>query len=109
MEAIAGVNRRSQYNYEQSVRLPDVGYLAALAKQGFDIGYLVTGQQTLRGVIDESLLRNILVAVENSMLAHSSPADLEKKATLIAVLYQTFAETGEIDLTVVDKLTKLAS
>jgi len=41
--AIGGVARNAQHNYEKGVRLPDVGYLAAIAAAGADVQYIVTG------------------------------------------------------------------
>ena len=35
----------SQLNYEKGVRKPDVGYLMAVAEQGVDVAYLLTGQR----------------------------------------------------------------
>ncbi|WP_232456705.1 helix-turn-helix domain-containing protein [Burkholderia ubonensis] len=40
--AIAGVGKTTQINYESGSRLPDAGYLAALAKVGLDVQYVVT-------------------------------------------------------------------
>lgn len=43
--AIAGVSKMSQLNYEKGVRKPDAGYLMAVAEQGVDVAYLLTGQR----------------------------------------------------------------
>lgn len=40
---IAGAHRKSQGNYESGERFPDAAYLAAIAKAGADIQYIVTG------------------------------------------------------------------
>lgn len=40
-----GVTARSQRNYESGDRLPDAGYLAALAAAGADVRYILTGQR----------------------------------------------------------------
>lgn len=44
--AIAGVAKTSQFNYEKGERSPDAAYLAAVAEQGVDVLYVVTGQRT---------------------------------------------------------------
>jgi transcriptional regulator with XRE-family HTH domain len=42
----AGINRRSQSNYENSVRSPDAAYLASISKLGIDVGYVITGRRS---------------------------------------------------------------
>lgn len=55
--ALAGVKRNAQMNYENGSRTPDAVYLAALAKHGIDVGYVVTGEiQSARLAPDEALL-----------------------------------------------------
>jgi len=41
----AGSTRRSQTNYEKGERSPDSNYLAAAAKFGVDVQYVLTGQR----------------------------------------------------------------
>jgi transcriptional regulator with XRE-family HTH domain len=43
--ALAGITRKTQFNYETGERLPDAGYLAALASAGVDVLYVLTGQR----------------------------------------------------------------
>lgn len=43
--AIGGVAKRAQIRYEQGERSPDADYLAAVAKVGVDIRYVVTGDR----------------------------------------------------------------
>ena len=40
-----GITARSQRNYESGERLPDAGYLAAIAAAGADVLYILTGQR----------------------------------------------------------------
>lgn len=55
--ALAGVKRNAQMNYENGTRAPDAVYLAALAKHGLDVGYVITGDaQSARLATDEALL-----------------------------------------------------
>lgn len=42
--AKAGVSKNSQYNYEKGERSPDATCLAAIAENGVDILYVVTGE-----------------------------------------------------------------
>lgn len=42
---LGGTARRTQTNYENDLRLPDAGYLAAIAKAGADINYIITGNR----------------------------------------------------------------
>lgn len=56
--ALGGVQKNAQHNYEIGKRLPDAGYLSALAKQGVDIYYVLTGQRTQLGPLN-SLLSGI--------------------------------------------------
>jgi transcriptional regulator with XRE-family HTH domain len=47
--AKAGASKNSQYNYEKGERSPDASYLAAVAEQGVDVLYVVTGQRSSVG------------------------------------------------------------
>ncbi|MDO9233053.1 MAG: helix-turn-helix transcriptional regulator [Methylotenera sp.] len=42
---IAGVGRKSQFNYEDDARVPDAEYLAAVAAFGVDVIYLLLGKR----------------------------------------------------------------
>lgn len=53
LAAKAGASKNSQYNYEKGERSPDASYLAAVADQGVDVLYVVTGH---RSSMDESQL-----------------------------------------------------
>ena len=43
--ALAGVAKTSQFNYEKGERSPDAAYLAAVARKGVDVLYVVTGER----------------------------------------------------------------
>ncbi|CAD6550138.1 hypothetical protein LMG27952_04969 [Paraburkholderia hiiakae] len=107
MHAISGASRRAQFNYEQGVRLPDVGYLAALAQRGFDVLYLVTGTRVMRrGAVDEHMLCRVLVSVDTAL--EKRPIDAEKKSKLVALIYQSAADSGQVDQLLVKKAIDLA-
>lgn len=44
--AIGGLTKLTQLNYEQNKRAPDSVYLAAIAKAGADVQYIITGQRS---------------------------------------------------------------
>lgn len=44
--AVGGVARNAQSNYEKGKRMPDAAYLAAIARNGADVLYIVTGTRT---------------------------------------------------------------
>lgn len=44
--AIAGASRKSQIRYETDDRSPDGLYLAAIAKRGADVGFILTGSRS---------------------------------------------------------------
>jgi len=44
---IGGVQRLAQANYENGKRMPDAGYLAAVARAGVDVQYVITGQRAI--------------------------------------------------------------
>lgn len=43
--AIAGVGRKTQFNYETGDRIPDAAYLAAITTVGADVPYILTGER----------------------------------------------------------------
>jgi transcriptional regulator with XRE-family HTH domain len=45
LAAKAGASKNSQYNYEKGERSPDASYLAAVAEQGVDVLYVLTGER----------------------------------------------------------------
>ena len=44
--ALAGIGKTTQINYEKGSGSPDANYLAAVAKVGLDVLYVVTGQRS---------------------------------------------------------------
>lgn len=42
---LAGVGRKSQFNYEENERSPDADYLSAIASAGADALYILTGMR----------------------------------------------------------------
>jgi len=75
--AIGGVKRVAQGNYEKGDRSPDVSYLAAIAKVGADIQYIVTGVRSEEAVSGEDAL----------LLQGFRQMDAETKRRTLAMVY----------------------
>ncbi|WP_137958832.1 helix-turn-helix domain-containing protein [Burkholderia sp. 4M9327F10] len=106
--AWTGVSRRTQFAYEQGERFPDASYLITLIEHGFDVPYILTGKRPPRyGAIDEDLLRSVFSAVEAALSDAGQTIDTGKKAKLVALVYQTSAENGQVDPLVVQKAVGL--
>ncbi|MDD2060843.1 helix-turn-helix domain-containing protein [Pseudomonas sp. GD03860] len=43
--SLGGVNRNTQGSYEKGERNPDVAYLAAVARVGVDVSFVITGMR----------------------------------------------------------------
>jgi len=73
------VTMRSQRNYEKGERFPDAAYLAAIAKVGVDVRYIVTGQR-------EGPAPEVFSADERELIALFRAAPLAVKAAAIGAL-----------------------
>lgn len=105
-----GINRKTQSAYEKEQRYPDAGYLMTLLEHGFDVSYLLAGKRAPRyGAVDEQLLRSVFAIIETSISAAGHSMDVEKKAKLFALVYQTASETGQVDPLVAQKAIDLLS
>jgi transcriptional regulator with XRE-family HTH domain len=105
-----GINRKTQSAYEKEQRYPDAGYLMTLLEHGFDVSYLLTGKRAPRyGAVDEQVLRSVFAIIETSISAAGHSMDVEKKAKLFALVYQTASETGQVDPLVAQKAIDLLS
>ena len=88
----AGVNRGSQFNYEQGRRMPDAAYLAAIAKLGADLLYIVVGDQSFERV-------RALGADEQLLVDAFRSASPEVRRAALAVLLSTrdFAPSARVN------------
>lgn len=77
--ARAGASKNSQYNYEKGERSPDASYLAAVAEQGADVLYVVTG---LRSSVGEFQMTND----DLEILMHVRSLDDEDKRAVMRLL-----------------------
>ncbi len=76
---IAGVLKQAQLKYEKGVRFPDAAYLAAIAKVGADVRYIITEQR-------EGPAPEALSADERELLALFRAASSAVKAAAIGAL-----------------------
>jgi transcriptional regulator with XRE-family HTH domain len=107
---LTGVSRKTQFSYEKSVRLPDAGYLSIIATNNLDVLYIVTGLRAPRyGTVNEELLRNVFTAVEAALSKVHHPVTVEKKAKVVALVYQAASETGQVDPLIAQKAIDLLS
>ena len=60
--ALGAVSPETQLNYEKGTRKPDSAYLAALASQGMDVLYILTGERVPRGASALSEAEAALIA-----------------------------------------------
>lgn len=60
-----GISARSQRNYESGERMPDAAYLAAIAAQGADVLYILTGQRSQPVPAAAALPPRVRALVEN--------------------------------------------
>lgn len=105
-----GINRKTQFAYERDHRYPDAGYLMTLLKLGFDVPYMLSGERPPRyGTVHEELLCNVLVAVDTGLSRAGRSLNASRKAKLVALVYQTASETGQVDQIVAQKAIDLLS
>ncbi|HID7955846.1 TPA: helix-turn-helix domain-containing protein [Pseudomonas aeruginosa] len=74
--AIGGVQKLAQLKYEKGERSPSAEYLAAIAKVGADVQYIVTGARSL----------GTLTADEDQLLEKFRKAPLAVKAAALAAV-----------------------
>lgn len=71
---LAETTKKSQIDYEKDLTQPKAGYLAAIAKVGADVQYIVTGQRSAQALTGDeeqllTLFRAAPLAVKASALA----------------------------------------
>jgi transcriptional regulator with XRE-family HTH domain len=108
--ALTSVNRKTQSAYENNKSYPDAAYLTILMHRGFDIIYLLGGDEAVRaGLVNEHLLRDVLIAVDAAVASAAHEVDPLKKAEIAALVYQTSRLAGEVDASVVEKAVHLTA
>jgi len=76
LAVIGQTTRKSQIDYENDTTQPKSGYLAAIARLGADVQYIITGQKN----------PTALSADEEELIAHFRAAPLAVKAAAIGAL-----------------------
>ena len=75
--AIGGVGKQSQINYESGKRQPDAAYLTAIANEGADITYILTGVRAAATLQDVAVYGDRRYNPQNTppdaVLGHRSP------------------------------------
>ncbi|SDO94536.1 Transcriptional regulator, contains XRE-family HTH domain [Ralstonia sp. 25mfcol4.1] len=57
LAAMGGVSPKTQVFYEKSERVPDAAYLAAIARESFDVMYILVGERTFEPLsVEETAL-----------------------------------------------------
>ncbi|NTY35655.1 helix-turn-helix domain-containing protein [Burkholderia diffusa] len=54
--ALGGLSNKTQLGYESDVRSPDANYLAALAKVGVDVQYVITGERAAQSALPQDVV-----------------------------------------------------
>ncbi|OZI26837.1 hypothetical protein CAL26_05860 [Bordetella genomosp. 9] len=98
--AAGGVGRGAQANYEKGIRQPDLPYLAAIAKVGADVLYIVTGHRAMsEGQAAEDLKRYAdawqLLDAALSKFKRTLPPEKKRKA--VDALYRASKGQDGID------------
>lgn len=105
--AAAGVQRRTQVNYERGERSPDCAYLEKIAAHGADIQYIVTGVRAIAPHdLAEGLKRygDAWETLEMALEAAGRELSPAKKRKAADALYQASKAQMSMDK---DKLTEL--
>lgn len=82
---LGGVKKLAQLNYEKGDRFPDAQYLAALAKFGVDVQYIVTGIHSVSSMSQDEtrlveLYRAAPVVVKAAVLSALTNGSSEERA-----------------------------
>lgn len=85
---LGGVKKLAQLNYEKGDRFPDAQYLAALAKFGVDVQYVVTGSRSVSAMPQDEirlveLYRAAPVVVKAAVLSALTNGSSEERAEQI--------------------------
>ncbi|NMG63453.1 helix-turn-helix domain-containing protein [Azoarcus indigens] len=111
--SLAGVQKQAQLKYEKGERLPGAAYLAAVAGEGVDVLYVLTGRRAVEvaagePVIAVELLEACVEAVELEVANLPRQLSLATRARLIAVAYQLSLAEHKVEIELLRPLIKLA-
>lgn len=105
----AAVSKRTQVNYEQGKRSPDAEYLLGLAMAGADVLYIVTGERkpAAPDAFNDGLAWQILVVMEEALLAKRKRLTPNKKGELFRLLYEHSKAAGKVERSTVERFLRL--
>jgi len=109
---LGGVAKPTQIGYEADTRTPDLHYLAQLTKAGVDPMRILTGKPVEHFAAERmnwDLVVTIFDAVSEWESENDVRIDPNKRSALLQVLYKQFAETREINPTLLASTLKLAA
>lgn len=87
---VAGVTKTTQGNYETNKRSPDAEYLAAIARSGVDVQYVVTGERAAHsGVAADAVKSAVEKAFTMVSAANMSVTPAQLAAMVVAFLPET--------------------
>lgn len=109
LAAIAGTNRVTPSRYEGGAHLPTLGFLAAVAQVGVDVGYVLDGKRTVVALSadDAALLGHAAAIVDARLAEHSLKPSEEVRGRLILQVLRSVqgsANGGRIRPQSMDKL-----
>jgi transcriptional regulator with XRE-family HTH domain len=108
---LGGVQRRSQGSYERGERYPDAQYLAAIAKEGADIFYVVTGARTLseHDLNNElRLMGDAWVKLEQWLSQRKRVLPIEKKRIAAEAIYKLLKQDTDVEV-IAESVLQLAA
>ncbi|MEN6489816.1 MAG: helix-turn-helix transcriptional regulator [Smithella sp.] len=107
-------------NWERGLGQPPAGKLALIRdKYGTDLNWLISGEENSpsgecskvsasRKALDSEKLRQVMMCVEDGLARHNKAIELDKKVSLITLLYEYIIGTDkDIDTELVDKYLNL--
>jgi len=102
---LAGASKHSQIDWEANRASPNARDLASLAAAGADVLYIVVGRRAdaLALALNAALLREVLDGIETGLTRRRQRLTPGKKAELVALLYERFAERGKADRETVER------
>lgn len=110
--SVTGISRKTLFNYESGRSEPNAGFLSSLAEHGLDVLFVVTGQRTQPIVRKPrtDLLADVISAVESELTKRKLLLALNKKAELIALLYEHFdQEEKPVETPTVQRFLRLVA
>lgn len=110
LASIGGVGKTTQINYEKGLRSPDATYLAAVAKAGVDILYVVTGRSTVQPVVSPIDASQMALIVERLESIAQSAGKFWPTRQLVGTaveVYNFLLDEEEVDDSKLDRVLHL--